>query len=132
MLLDITRHCEFGYNCFICSELLEYWFSPFGDSGTLLLNFYNCLFSFIILYVVSSIMLSLFTFGHSELGAVRVIAGKVQDLMGKRLLFKLKISLGGFFQADPFFFVIAISNNEDLIEMFQLYTGFNKVIYYFL
>ena len=77
-------------------------------------------------------MLLLFTFGPSELGAVRVIAGKVQDLMGKRLLFKLKISLSGFFQADPFFCVIAISNNEDLIEKFQLYTGFNKVIYYFL
>jgi len=77
-------------------------------------------------------MLSLFTFGHSELGAVRVIAGKVQDLMGKRLLFKLKVILGGDFQADPSFFVIAIYNNEDLIEMFQLYTGFNKVSYYFL
>ena len=51
--------------------------------------------------------------------------------MGKRLLFKLKISQDTICQADPTFTVIAISENEDLIEKFKLYTEFSKVLYFF-
>ena len=63
------------------------------------------------------------------MGVVKVIPERIQDLIGKKVLFKIKISKDSLSHPDPTYTVIAISENEDLMKKFKLYSDYDKVKY---
>lgn len=74
---------------------------------------------------------SFFMFWYENYGVVTVFPQRFNVLLGKKFLFKLRITDECHSSTDQNYFVIAISDNEELFEKYNLYKQFDEVVYYF-